>query len=132
MVNIDVAVIGGGSAGMAAALSAKENGVENILILEQGNELGGILQQCIHNGFGLQVYNEELTGPSFAQKLIDEVNNNNIDYRLETTVISITKDKQITYVNEKEGYVSVKANLLFSHVVVMKEIVEQFQFQEYE
>lgn len=109
MVNIDVAVIGGGSAGMAAALSAKENGVENILILEQGNELGGILQQCIHNGFGLQVYNEELTGPSFAQKLIDEVNNNNIDYRLETTVISITKDKQITYVNEKEGYVSVKA-----------------------
>ena len=105
MVNIDVAVIGGGSAGMAAALSAKENGVENILILEQGNELGGILQQCIHNGFGLQIYNEELTGPSFAQKLIDEVNNNNIDYRLETTVISITKDKQITYVNEKEGYV---------------------------
>ena len=58
MVNIDVAVIGGGSAGMAAALSAKENGVENILILEQGNELGGILQQCIHNGFGLQIYNK--------------------------------------------------------------------------
>lgn len=112
MRHVDVVIIGGGSAGMAAALSAKENGIKDILILEQGDELGGILQQCIHNGFGLQVYNEELTGPSFAQKLIDKIQEYKIDHRLETTVLSITSDKLVTYVNKEEGYVILKARAI--------------------
>lgn len=62
----DIVIIGGGSAGMAAALAAKENGIDDILILERESELGGILQQCIHNGFGLQIFKEELSGPAFA------------------------------------------------------------------
>lgn len=112
MKTVDMIIIGGGSAGMAAALAAKEQGIEDLLILEREEELGGILQQCIHNGFGLQIFHEELTGPSFAQRLIDAVHEAKIAYRLETTVLSITSDRQVIYVNKEEGYVHVQAKTI--------------------
>lgn len=112
MKTYDIVIIGGGSAGMAAALSARERGITSILILERERELGGILQQCIHNGFGLQVFKEELSGPAFAQALSEKVKQQEIEVRLETSVVSIHASKQITYVNEQEGYVSIQANAI--------------------
>ena len=108
----DIIVIGGGSAGMAAAIAAKQNGIDDVLILERDNHLGGILQQCIHNGFGLHVFKQELTGPSFAKRLADQVESLNIDYQLETTVLSISDDKHVTYVNPNQGYVTVQAKAI--------------------
>ena len=112
MKEIDIVIIGGGSAGMAAAVSAKKAGIHDLLILEREKELGGILQQCIHNGFGLQIYREELTGPAFAQKLMDEVTENEIPYKLETTVVDITENRKLTYVNAAEGYVTIQAKAI--------------------
>lgn len=109
MKHIDLVVIGGGSAGMAAALSAHAAGLRDILILEQDEELGGILQQCIHNGFGLQIFKEELSGPSFAQRYIDKIETENIPYYVNTTVLQVTKDKVVTYVNSIQGYTEVQA-----------------------
>ena len=108
----DIVIIGGGSAGMAAALAAKENGIDDILILERESELGGILQQCIHNGFGLQIFKEELSGPAFAQRLMDRIRREQIDYRLNTSVVTLTKDHKITYVNPKEGYTEITAKAI--------------------
>lgn len=103
----DIVIVGGGPAGLAAAVEAYEQGVTNILILEKDHQLGGILQQCIHNGFGLHIFKEELTGPSYAQRYIDKVNELNINYKLHATVIEITKDKEIHYISE-EGYQVIK------------------------
>lgn len=93
--DVNVLIIGGGPAGLAAAISAYDSGEKNILILERENKLGGILNQCIHNGFGLHTFNEELTGPEYAQRFIDEVKKRNIKYLLDTTVIDISKDKEV-------------------------------------
>jgi NADPH-dependent 2,4-dienoyl-CoA reductase/sulfur reductase-like enzyme len=96
-------VIGAGPAGLAAAVKAKKSGIKDVLLLERDNQLGGILKQCIHNGFGLQVFKEELTGPEFALRYIREVNELGIEYKLNTMVISVDKKKRITAVNPDDG-----------------------------
>ncbi len=112
MVNKDLVIIGGGSAGLAAAVGAYDSGIKDILVLEKLPFLGGILNQCIHNGFGLTEFKEELTGPEFAARFIKQAKERNIDCRLETTVTDITAEKIITYINEKEGAVEVKAKAI--------------------
>ena len=91
----DLIVIGGGPAGLAAAYEAYEKGIENILIIERDNELGGILNQCIHNGFGLHTFKEELTGPEYAERYISKVEGTNIKVKLNTMVLEINKDKEV-------------------------------------
>ena len=90
---VDVLVIGAGPAGMAAAIAAREAGVENLLVLERENDMGGILRQCIHNGFGLHRFKEELTGPEYAQRDIDRVKELGIEVRCGTTVLSVDGDR---------------------------------------
>ena len=88
----NVVVIGGGPAGLGAAVEAKKNGAESVLIVERDRELGGILNQCIHNGFGLHEFKEELTGPEYAGRFIEMAAENNIDHVLNTMVLSIDDD----------------------------------------
>ncbi len=103
IMNYDVVIIGGGPAGLACALSIKKQGIDSILILERDNKLGGILNQCIHNGFGLHTFKEELTGPEYAYRYIKQVKEANIEYKLDSMVIDVSKDKQITYVSKNDG-----------------------------
>ena len=112
MKQIELVIIGGGSAGMAAALSAFEQGIKDLMILEKDDELGGILQQCIHNGFGLQTFHEELSGPAYAQRYIDQIQEKKIPYETQATVLSITLDKQVTYVSPKNGYQKLQAKAI--------------------
>ena len=112
MINRRLVIIGGGSAGMAAAIKAYELGERDILIIEKNSYLGGILNQCIHNGFGLHEFKEELTGPEFMSRFSDKVKELKIDYRLESNVLSISNDKVVTYTNSEEGLVEVKAEAI--------------------
>ena len=114
MIHKDLVIIGGGSAGLAAALEAKKQGIEDIIILERENTLGGILQQCIHNGFGLHTFKEQLSGPEYAQRFIDEVINEKIEYKLNTFVSKITADKKVYYTNQKEGAVCIQAKAIIN------------------
>ncbi len=98
--NINILIIGGGPAGLAAAISAYDKGEKDILILEREDRLGGILNQCIHNGFGLHTFKEELTGPEYAARFIDEVKKRNIKYILNTTVVKLDENKHVTALNE--------------------------------
>ena len=105
----EIAIIGGGPAGLAAAVAARKAGVEDILIIERDNELGGILNQCIHNGFGLHTFKEELTGPEYAQRYIRKVEELQIPYMLHTIVVDIGEDKVITVMNKERGMFRIEA-----------------------
>ena len=112
MKKVNVGIIGGGPAGLAAALSAKEAGESNILILERDTKLGGILNQCIHNGFGLHTFKEELTGPEYANRFIEKVIEQKIPYKLNTMVMDISSDKVVTAMNAKEGLFQIQAKAI--------------------
>ena len=105
----DIVVIGGGPAGLAAAIAAYDNGVKDVLILEREERLGGILNQCIHNGFGLTRFKESLSGPEYAARFVDETLARDIEIMTETTVLSLTKDKQITAINTTYGVFTIQA-----------------------
>lgn len=110
--NYDLIVIGGGSAGIAASISAYDNGIKNILILEKDSHLGGILIQCIHNGFGVHRYKEELTGPEYAEKNINELNSRKISYKTKAMVLKVTKDLKVHYSSEADGYQVLQAKAI--------------------
>ena len=112
MMQCDIVIIGGGPAGLAAAAAAKRAGVEDILILERDSVLGGILNQCIHNGFGLHTFKEELTGPEYASRYIDQVKELGIPYRLNTMVIDINEKKEVTVINREEGLQVIQAKAI--------------------
>ena len=108
----DIVIVGGGPAGLAAAQAARNRGAESILILERDKELGGILNQCIHNGFGLHTFKEELTGPEYAARFIEKVKAQNIEYRLNTMVIDITHDKVVTAMSREDGLYQIQAKAI--------------------
>ena len=108
----DIVIIGGGPAGLAAAEAAYDAGTRDILILERDVRLGGILNQCIHNGFGLHTFGEELTGPEYAERYINMVEERGIRYKLRTIVADIDENKRVTYVNGEEGAVTVQAKAI--------------------
>ncbi|AEE90761.1 FAD-dependent pyridine nucleotide-disulfide oxidoreductase [Tepidanaerobacter acetatoxydans Re1] len=110
MITKELVIIGGGPAGLAAAIEAKKHGAKDILLIERDSGLGGILQQCIHNGFGLHVFKEELTGPEYADRFIKELEEIGIEVLLDTMVIDLTEDKQIIAVSHKKGLLQIKAD----------------------
>ena len=112
MKQIGVLIVGGGPAGLAAALAARENGIENVLILERDNELGGILNQCIHNGFGLHTFKQELTGPEYAGRFIRKVEEAGIPYKLGTMVMDIRPDRTVLAMNREEGMVEYRCDAI--------------------
>ena len=112
MKHYDAVVIGGGSAGLSAAVTLKKQGIENIIVLEKDGETGGILQQCIHNGFGLQTFKEQLSGPAYAERFIDQAAEAGVEVLTDTMVTHIGADKTIEYVNSTEGYAKIQADAI--------------------
>ena len=100
----DIVVIGGGPAGLAAAYAAWEKGARSICIVERDKELGGILNQCIHNGFGLHYFKQELTGPEYAGRFIEMLASTGVEVRLDTMVLEITEQKEVHVISQAQGY----------------------------
>ena len=112
MVRYEIVIIGGGPAGLAAAVAARAAGAKKIVILERDERLGGILNQCIHNGFGLHTFKEELTGPEYAARFIEQVEALDIEYRLNTMVMDITKERVVTTMSSKRGICQIQADAI--------------------
>lgn len=112
MLIYDIVIIGAGPAGLAAAVEAKKGGIDNILVIDRERELGGILQQCIHNGFGLHEFNEELTGPEYAERFINQILELDIEYKLNTMVLDIAQDRVVHAINMEDGYMIIKAKAI--------------------
>lgn len=110
--NYELIVVGGGPAGLAAAYEAYNNGIKKILIIERDKELGGILNQCIHNGFGLHTFKEELTGPEYACRFIEMIEDTDVEVKLDTMVLEIGKDKTVYSINTEEGFMELKAKAI--------------------
>ena len=108
----DVVVIGSGPGGLAAAIAAKENGAEHVLVIERDVELGGILLQCIHNGFGLELFNEDLPGPAYAQHFIDDVRGHGVETLMDTMVLDITPERTIYAINKGLGYLELRTRAI--------------------
>lgn len=109
-------VIGGGCSGLAAAATLKQNGIEDVVLIEKDHELGGILNQCIHNGFGLTTFKEQLSGPAFAERYENQVVETNVEVKLGTMVTEMTSDRVITYVNPEEGYQKIQGDIIILSV----------------
>ncbi len=112
MQKVRLVIVGGGPAGLAAAVAAYDAGERDILVLEREPQLGGILNQCIHNGFGLHTFKEELTGPEYADRYVQQLLERKIEYKLNTTVLDVSPEKVVTYVSAEDGLVSVAAQAI--------------------
>lgn len=110
--NYDVIIIGSGPGGLAAAIAAKENGADDVLIIERDVELGGILVQCIHNGFGLELFNEDMPGPTYAQHFIEKAKGHGVKTLMDTMVLHITPDRKIYVINKDRGYITLQARAI--------------------
>ena len=111
-IKADLVIIGGGPAGMSAAVAAYDAGIRDIVILERDKSLGGILRQCIHNGFGLHRFKEELTGPEYAYRYEEQVREREIPFKLNTMVLDITPDKVVTATNTEDGIFMIQAKAI--------------------